>query len=248
MFYKYLLTSSATLAVLSTAAFADGLVEVQSAEPVYGGILSQINATIMLELGDQVESSSGNTDYQNQEISVSVSGNFSSRFGMQLDAHYLNWAHYDSSYDIFGAAFHLTYDLSESLSVGTFYNLSTWNNGQFKEFGLEASFQTQNIRLDAIIAQERVIGGGTDTDYQAIFLGYSLLENLTIGYGLGHYEGFATTQEASATYHLKNGNNLKLKVIDTKNEGVISTIAWSKDFGQGSKFRRPDYTSIFNVW
>lgn len=253
MLYKHLVITSAILVVFSTVAFADSLSDVQPREPVIQptesvnvGLPSQINATVMLEFATY--SYSRYSDYDNQEISVSVSGNFSSRFGMQLDTQYLNWVDYDSSYEIFGATFHLTSDLSKSLSVGAFYNFSSWEGDRDDQRGFEASFQTKNIKLDAIMAWEVYNSTPKVIGYQAIFLDYNLLDNLTIGFGLGHYDDYATTEEVSATYHFKNGNNLKLKAIDTKEVGDILTIAWSKDFGQGSKFRRPDYTSIFNTW
>ena len=72
---------------------------------------------------------------------------------MQLDTQYLNWVHYDSSYEIFGATFHLTSDLSESLSVGAFYNFTSYYGDRDDFNGFEASFQTKNIKLDAIMAK-----------------------------------------------------------------------------------------------
>ena len=160
-----------------------------------------------------------------------------------------NYANYDSSDDIYGAGAHITYDLSKTISTGVFYNSYSWEGDPWNEYGFEASFQAKSLKLEAIIAVAKDVEDDDAYDYQAIFANYSLSNNFTIGVGVGHYEGEdENTQEISAAYKFENGIKLKIKVIDPKNEGNISALTLSKNFGQGAKFRRPDFASIFNVW
>jgi len=207
---------------------------------------SKFGSTVSLQLADQVDQ-----DYENSEVSISVSNNLSSQFGFQFDAHYLKYKNYSSSDDIYGAAAHITYDLNKTTSIGAFYNNSSWESYDYLDYGFEASFQAKSLKLEAIIAVDKEDFAENDSahDYQAIFANYSLSNNFTIGVGVGHYEGEdENTQEISAAYKFENGIKLKIKVIDPKNEGNISALTLSKNFGQGAKFRRPDYVSLFNVW
>ena len=205
---------------------------------------TQLGSTFSFQIADQDK-----VEYINSEVSISVSNNLSSQFGYQFDAHYLTYKNYDSSYDIYGAGAHITYDLSKTISTGVFYNSYSWEGDQYDEYGFEASFQAKSLKLEAIIASYKDIEDGDAYDYQAIFANYSLSNNFTIGVGVGHYEGVdENTQEISAAYEFENGIKLKIKVIDPKDEGIISTFTLSKDFGQGAKFRRTDYASIWNVW
>ena len=205
---------------------------------------SKFGSTVSLQLADQVDQ-----DYENSEVSISVSNNLSSQFGFQFDAHYLKYKNHSSSDDIYGAAAHITYDLNKTTSIGAFYNNLSWESNEYHDYGFEASFQAKSLKLEAIIAVDKYVEDGNAHDYQAIFANYSLSNNFTIGVGVGHYEGEdENTQEISAAYKFENGIKLKIKVIDPKDEGNISAITLSKDFGQGAKFRRPDFASIFNVW
>ena len=205
---------------------------------------SKFGSTVSLQLADQ-----DGEDYENSEVSISVSNNLSSRIGLQLDAHYLEYKNYPSSDDIYGAAAHITYDLNKATSIGAFYNNLSWESGKWHDFGFEALFHAKSLKLEAIIAIDKDVEGDAAYDYQAIFADYSISKHFTIGAGIGHYEGFdENIQEISAAYEFENGIKLKIKVIDPKDEGNISAITLSKDFGQGAKFRRPDYASIFNVW
>ena len=204
---------------------------------------SKFGSTVSLQLADQADE-----DYENSEVSISVSNNLSSQFGLQLDAHYLKYKNYDSSDDVYGAGAHITYDLSKTTSTGVFYNRLNWEGYEYHEYGFEASFQAKSLKLEAIIAVDKEVGNDDAYDYQAIFANYSLSNNFTIGVGVGHYEGVdENTQEISAAYKFENGIRLKIKVIDPKDEGNISMLTLSKNFGQGAKFRRPDYASIWNV-
>ena len=203
---------------------------------------TQLGSTFSFQIVDQADE-----DYENSEVSISVSNNLSSQFGYQFDAHYLSY--YNSSDDIYGAGAHITYDLSKTISTGVFYNSYSWEGDQWNEYGFEASFQAKSLKLEAIIAVAKDVEDDDADDYQAIFANYSLSNNFTIGVGVGHYEGDdENTQEISAAYKFENGIKLKIKVIDPKDEGNISALTLSKDFGQGAKFRRTDYASIWNVW
>jgi hypothetical protein len=213
--------------------------------PSYAAAQSTADMTYILQFGDQPV----NDDYQNFEMGLSFSNDISNYAGLgyQVDGYYLKYQNYPDD-DIYGANFHLTYDLSDTSALGVFWGYESWEGDPYSHAGLEYTAKLQNWQFN--------INGGLETDlddgdvvFQAsTLLMYNFSNDFSLGGALGYYEGSDITYEAIVEKRIQNGAALRLSALDTRDEGMIYRIAFTKDIGRGAKFRRPDYLAIFSIW
>lgn len=214
-----------------------------TALPALAEAQPQFDGTFQLQYAEQPDEG----DYQNTELSTSISHTYASGLGVQVDGFYLRYANYPDD-DIYGAALHMTYDVKPNVAVGLFYNRVNWEGSDWSGYGLEATFNAGDLQVDGIVAIEHDIDDDTDYPYGALFAEYNVNDWFTLGAGLGKYDDYEMTTTVSLSKSFNHGFNVSVSALDTQDEGFLYAVALSMDIGSGAKFRRPDYAALFNVW
>lgn len=203
---------------------------------------SMPDMTLSLTYADQIEED----DYQNLSLGASLSNTFANGFGYQVDGYFLSYHHYPGD-EIKGITVHLTYDYSDTTSVGAFYGWQDWEGSEYRFFGLEGKTTIDDVRLEASLAGEYEPGDTELLPIWSIIGHYDLNDQYTLSTGIGGYDDNPTAAMLALSRDFGD-QTVEFKAINTGDEGVILSLSVSMDFGSGATFSRPDYVQLFNVW
>lgn len=179
-------------------------------------------------------------DYDLSEFFVSLSGALGGGVGYQADVFALHFT-YDPDDYVYGGNFHLTYEFSDDLVAGLVYGYEYWEGSEYTFIGLEAAYSS---------GQWELYGNAADyfnnENFGLAAVTYDF-GGASVGVELGFYGDLHTTAVV-ASADIGNGFEMNMRLMSPSDEEDIIGIGFSRDFGAGSTFRRPDYVANFGYW